>query len=133
MGSEALCLLVNLAILVPVKAVMPIGRYGGEPLQSARLENDADRSGCAVLNVPKLLLVMRKWPAIDFPASSHSERSLRALREQGFDRHLLWDQALLVHVAHERLERVPVALKAVWPEVLAHQVHGLVGVLDEER
>jgi hypothetical protein len=47
--------------------------------------------------------------------------------------HGLWDQSLLVHVADERLERVPIALKPVWPEVLADKVHGLVGVLDEER
>ena len=65
--------------------------------------------------------------------ASHPERPLRALREQGFERHRLWDQSLFVHLAHERLEGVPIALKPVWPEVLAHQVHGLVGVLDEER
>ena len=65
--------------------------------------------------------------------ASYPERPLRALREQGFERHRLRDESLLVHVAHERLERVPIALKPVWPEVLAHQVHGLVGVLDEER
>ena len=29
-GSDALCLLVKLAILVPVKAVIPIGNRGGE-------------------------------------------------------------------------------------------------------
>jgi hypothetical protein len=65
--------------------------------------------------------------------ASHPERPLRALREQGFDRHRFRDQSLLVHVAHERLERVPIVLKPVWPEVLARQVHGLVGVLDQER
>ena len=48
MGSEALGLQVNLAILVPVKAVMTIGRCGGESVQSARLENDADCSGCPI-------------------------------------------------------------------------------------
>jgi hypothetical protein len=37
--------------------------------------------------------------------ASHPERPLRALREQGFERHRLRDQSLLVHVAHERLER----------------------------
>ena len=72
-------------------------------------------------------------PPSAFRVASHPERSLRALGEQGFERHRLWNQSLLVHVAHERLERVPIALKPVGPEVFAHQVHGLVGVLDEER
>jgi hypothetical protein len=58
---------------------------------------------------------------------------MRALREQGFERYRLGDQSLLVHVAHEGLERVPIALEPVGPEVLTHRVHGLVGVLDEER
>src|SRR4030095_16192247 len=61
-------------------------------------------------------------------SASHPERPLRALREQGFERHRLSDHSLLVHVAHERLERAPIALNSVWPEVLAHQVHGLVSV-----
>src|SRR3989304_6892577 len=48
-GSDALCLQVNLPILVPVKAVMPIGMRGREAVQSARRENDADRFGRPVL------------------------------------------------------------------------------------
>ena len=65
--------------------------------------------------------------------ASHSERPLRAFRKQGFDRNRLWNQSLLVHVAHERLEGTPIALKPVGPEVFAHKIHGLVGVLDQER
>ena len=42
-------------------------------------------------------------------------------------------ESLLVHVAHERLERAPIALKPVGPEIFGHKVHGLVGVLDQER
>ena len=30
-GAETLCLQVNLPIVVQVKAVMSVGRYGGEP------------------------------------------------------------------------------------------------------
>src|SRR5258705_13757560 len=62
--------------------------------------------------------------AVTIRFASHPERALSALREQGFERHWLWDQSLLVHVTHERLERAPIALKSVWPEVLAHQVYG---------
>ena len=85
------------------------------------------------LGFPKKVEISKSKPNRLSRFASHPERPLRALGEQGFERHRLWDQSLLVHVAHERLERAPIALKPVWPEVLAHQVHGLVGVLDQER
>jgi hypothetical protein len=48
-GREALCLWVNLPILVPVKAVVPIGICGGEAFQNSRQENNAKCFGCSVI------------------------------------------------------------------------------------
>jgi hypothetical protein len=70
-----------------------------------------------------------------FRFASNPERPLRALREQGFERHRFWDQSLFVHVAHECLERAPIALKSVGPEVLLRAVlfAGLVLLLERRN
>jgi hypothetical protein len=47
--AETLFIQLNLPIVVLVKAVMSIGMCAGKPIQCARLKNDADCFGGAVL------------------------------------------------------------------------------------
>src|SRR6185437_15936481 len=49
----------------------------------------------------------------------------RRRREQFLDRYAATDQALLMRVAGERLDVLAVLLDAVAPEILAHQLGGL--------